>query len=1091
MSDLYLREVFTQPLIRSCLRRVTYEGEKKWIKVEAGDILLKYDEWIDAGAFLVKKVSRYASRRRAIQALAPAAEPENPETKEPVLPVLPDLESVVPPMEVESLGSPQKEPAGENEDMEELEASLREMLEVPVPGTSELITLPSVEKTAPASQQPPSERNRCKLCAQGHFVANCPQFRAFSPDKRHQWVTQRYLCTNCLGSHNVLQCRNSKTCTHCEEKHHSMLHGATALTTTKSVPRKNTTSTPLQLVAQTYKQQDETSSTGADATHLKRLITSNHFTSISTTVDINDVELSSHSAALNSVQINHSHDISRAISRPSVLLATAKAILNYADDNHQIIRLLIDPGSELTLISRTIVNNCQLDIISSQIPIVGVGSVLSGSTSGAVNISLTSLHSDDSVIISVHILNKLTAKLPAVSIKKHSWNHLNNLQLADSDYFKYDGIDLLIGADCYGKIIKLGVQTGSLGDPVALKTIFGWSILGPVSSQSQQSPSRSHHIISNDQLHESIVKFWQLEEVPSHLNESLTVEEAECESHFQSTHSRDHTGRYTVRLPFKSSSQQFGHSMHIASKCLNRLIKNISQKTEFNHFYRDFLTEYEAMGHMQKVPDSYQSSHITYYLPHHGVLREESTTTKLRVVFNGSSNTTSGISLNDTLHTGPKLQSDIFDVLLYVRGHLFVFTTDITKMFRQINVHPDDWDYQRILWVDDDNQPQSYHLTTVTYGTRPAPYLAGHVLKQLIIDEGDEYSQAVEPFEKGSYVDDICRGADNVNHLNNIASQVEAICLAGCFPLAKWKSNHPQFSKLSSSNISNSHEFNESTSKVLGLSWKCQPDHLTFTGHTSQKAAITKRSILSETAQLFDPLGLISPVVIKAKILMQDLWLEKIEWDDSLSPEIIHRWKKFRDELPELSQLKIPRWLNISSDTSNIEIHGFSDASQHAMVAAVYIKTHHHLTPAKITLTVPRTPRAAQLVIVFTKTMDVAMLRKWNSLRLSRDNDQTLKEAWTFPLIPPELFQTAIELITETAEQIEGQHENVVIQQQQQQQQRRRHQVRDISSRTIINRLRETGLHARHPNHVPLLTLELEAMDKCFIHQRVSFQTPW
>ncbi|XP_008557922.1 uncharacterized protein LOC103578571 [Microplitis demolitor] len=224
-------------------------------------------------------------------------------------------------------------------------------------------------------------------------------------------------------------------------------------------------------------------------------------------------------------------------------------------------------------------------------------------------------------------------------------------------------------ANCYGQIIRPGVQTGSLGDPVAIRTILGWSILGSVSSQSQQSPSRSHHLISNDQLHDSIVKFWQLENVPSHRNEPLTAEEAECESHFQSTHSRDHTGTYTVRLPFKSSSQQLGHSMHIATKCLNRLIKNISQKPEFNPLYKYFLMEYESMGHMKKVAGSYQPSHITYYLLYHGVLREESTKTKLRVVFNDSSNTTSRISLNDTLHTGPKLQSEIFDVLLYVRRH--------------------------------------------------------------------------------------------------------------------------------------------------------------------------------------------------------------------------------------------------------------------------------------------------------------------------------------------------------------------------------------------------------------------------------------
>ncbi|XP_057322557.1 uncharacterized protein LOC130665944 [Microplitis mediator] len=115
-------------------------------------------------------------------------------------------------------------------------------------------------------------------------------------------------------------------------------------------------------------------------------------------------------------------------------------------------------------------------------------------------------------------------------------------------------------------------------------------------------------------------------------------------------------------------------------------------------------------------------------------------------------------------------------------------------------------------------------------------------------------------------------------------------------------------------------------------------DVLTFTGKTSQTLSITKRTITSEAAQLFDLLDLISPVIVKAKILIQDLWLQKVDWDDALSPELVHRWKTFRDELPQLSQLRIPRWINLIPNSSSIEIHGFSDSLQAAMSAVIYLR---------------------------------------------------------------------------------------------------------------------------------------------------------
>ncbi|XP_057335118.1 uncharacterized protein LOC130673919 [Microplitis mediator] len=343
---------------------------------------------------------------------------------------------------------------------------------------------------------------------------------------------------------------------------------------------------------------------------------------------------------------------------------------------------------------------------------------------------------------------------------------------------------------------------------------------------------------------------------------------------------------------------------------------------------------------MVAVPlEAPEPSH-TYYLPHHGVLREQSTSTKLRVVFNGSSKTSSQVSLNDIMHTGPKTQSDIFDVLLYIRQHKYIFITDIVKMFRQIKVHEDDWDLQRILWLDQDLTIRAYQLTTVTYGTRSAPYLACRVLKQLVADEGANYPLAVDTILKGSYVDDISGGAETLEQLKNIATQLNDLCLSACLPLDKWKSNHPQFSppSISTQQEQPIHTFEDLTSKILGITWHPHEDIFLFQGNISFKPTITKRAILSEVAQLFDPLGLISPVIIRAKILMQQLWLEKIGWDDPLTPEIIHQWDKFREDLNTLSTIKIPRWLHLHSQTYSIQLHGFSDASQLAMAAAVYIR---------------------------------------------------------------------------------------------------------------------------------------------------------
>ena len=211
-----------------------------------------------------------------------------------------------------------------------------------------------------------------------------------------------------------------------------------------------------------------------------------------------------------------------------------------------------------------------------------------------------------------------------------------------------------------------------------------------------------------------LTRFWVQEEPPQTPITKLSKEQASCEQHFAENHTTDTHGRYQVRLPLTESADVLRSTFGKAQACLNRILTKCNQQSIYKEIYFSFMDEYCKLDHMVQIP---QPAKPSYYLPHHGVLKEDSLTTELKAVFNGSALTTSGKSLNDIMHTGPNLSPNIVDVLTWIHFHPLVFSTDITKMYRQINVHPQDWNLQRILWLDDKDQLTHFHLTTVTYGT--------------------------------------------------------------------------------------------------------------------------------------------------------------------------------------------------------------------------------------------------------------------------------------------------------------------------------------------------------------------------------------
>lgn len=141
-----------------------------------------------------------------------------------------------------------------------------------------------------------------------------------------------------------------------------------------------------------------------------------------------------------------------------------------------------------------------------------------------------------------------------------------------------------------------------------------------------------------------------------------------------------------------------------------------------------------------------------FYLPHHAVFKE-STTTKLRVVFNASCKTANGRSLNDEMLVGPKLQDDLVNIMVRFRLHKTAFAADVAKMYRQILVREEDRDYQRVLWRDNPSEPiKKFQLTTVTYGTSAAPFLAVNTIIKLAEAERGSFPEAYVYYHRSRFL---------------------------------------------------------------------------------------------------------------------------------------------------------------------------------------------------------------------------------------------------------------------------------------------------------------------------------------------------
>lgn len=329
-------------------------------------------------------------------------------------------------------------------------------------------------------------------------------------------------------------------------------------------------------------------------------------------------------------------------------------------------------------------------------------------------------------------------------------------------------------------------------------------------------------------------------------------------------------------------------------------------------------------------------------MPHHGVVKE-STTTKLRIVYNASMPTSNGKSLNDFLAIGKILQSDIITLLTNFRVYKHAFTADLEKMYKQILVDESQRDLQRFVFRFDPSKPlRDYRLTTVTFGMANAPYIAIRVLKEVAERHKMSHSRASSVIESCMYMDDSVSGGHSVGEIIEIYNGLNEVFSQYKFNIRKWCSNTPELLSIIPEADRETETFQV---KALGIGWSPIGDTFSFkVSIPTETVPATKRELTSEIASLFDPLGWISPVVIRAKHLLQLLWKQKLGWDEKIPKncfdEIVKPWLEIKSQLHMILNLKIPRWIKYSP-LASVELHAFSDASEVGFACNIYLKVIH------------------------------------------------------------------------------------------------------------------------------------------------------
>lgn len=689
--------------------------------------------------------------------------------------------------------------------------------------------------------------------------------------------------------------------------------------------------------------------------------------------------------------------------RKDVLLQTANTYAFGEDRSKKVaVNVLFDSGSQKSYVTEDLKKKLNLKVEKTETLNLNTFGSEKYCKKSCDKVSVNLEVGEETVPISALSFPQLCSPLSS-RVDVRSYPHLQGLSLADTAASSDKPISVIIGVDHYYDIVQGEIRKGSTG-PVAISSKLGWLLSGPVVSCNGNEISSCSNIVSNlaveilpstaevtnesREIVDALSEFWKHESSGLHEtnengeNETNKAEKAKIEM-------KD--GRYEVSLPWKDEIlQPLPSDFDMCRRRLESLFARLKTKPEVLRQYDDIFREQLSTGIIEKVPPEEVQQETAHYLCHFGVARDDRSTTKLRIVFDGSAKSDKDtLSLNDRLEVGGNYMPLLFDTLIRFRTHPIAITADIEKAFLQIEIKEADRDTLRFLWYDDIKKPDptivQFRYRRLLFGLSCSPALLGQTIRHHVAKFENQSPEVVKLLSR-LYADDLSCGAENREDALEIYCQAKEIMAKGGFNLRKWNTNDKvlleeitslenkgkkstvtQGDQVDSDNGKKLKEpevrhvieddqtysqyaigtpLSKGDSKVLGVNWDSDSDKLLFDLDNvvafAKSLPPTKRSVLKLAAKIFDPLGMLTVFTINLKIFFQQLCIEKLNWDVELEGSHRKTYDSFVSEIESLQGISISRSLfQKDKQVRKVEMHGFSDASERAYASVVYLRVEY------------------------------------------------------------------------------------------------------------------------------------------------------
>jgi hypothetical protein len=534
----------------------------------------------------------------------------------------------------------------------------------------------------------------------------------------------------------------------------------------------------------------------------------------------------------------------------------------------------------------------------------------------------------------VFVVDSIPVKSPNVSMSEYP--HLCDLDIAMVG--SENAINLLIGQDNAEALVPLGVRKGKKGDPFAIRTLFGWSLYGPALTNGPVSKRVVSHFITTSPIEDKVNDLWRLENEGLYCEPAWSLDDTKVVNLWDSEVTLV-DGHYSLPIPWKENVV-IPNNVSVARSRLDSLNASLHRKGLFYQYDSEIKKLLDA-GYAEKVdyPDV-QLCEGVWYLPHHAVISDKKPG-KLRVVYDCASKF-QGESLNDKCMQGPDLCNKLLYVLLRFRQHEYAMMADIEAMYYQVLVPIKDRDALRFMWYDQEGSIMHYRMTRHVFGGVWCSSAATYALRRTLLDNQKFDSLVIDTIRNDFYVDDCLKSVETKKELQTVVYGCKSLLDRGGFKLSKFVSN--DFDSLKHLSLNDMEkgfdgQIPKSESKALGIRWNVGSDEFYFDVELEHKKFVTRRLMLSIVSSIFDPLGLISPVLIQGKILFQDATRLKLTWDQVLPAELISKWFSWFLSLSNLKLVRIPRCIKpMLFNDSFLEIHHFSDASERAYGSCAYLR---------------------------------------------------------------------------------------------------------------------------------------------------------